>query len=161
MNKTTLVLGAVLAGGAALAGCSSSGSGGRAPDEFRVVRKAPLTIPPDYNLRPPAPGEARPQELKPADQARAALFGTDFGTQASDAEKLLVRKAGGEAVSPDIRAQVDYDSANLLHKKKDFADKVLTEDAPDAEDQEVVDNATGGDDVIVSRKKTGTKLPGL
>ena len=64
MNKPLMVLGAALAGSAILAGCSSNGSGGgsNAPDEFRVVRKAPLTIPPDYNLRPPAPGEARPQE---------------------------------------------------------------------------------------------------
>ena len=28
----------------------------RSPDEFTVVRKAPLSMPPDFNLRPPTPG---------------------------------------------------------------------------------------------------------
>ena len=32
------------------------------PDEFRVVTKAPLVLPPDYALRPPEPGKPRPQE---------------------------------------------------------------------------------------------------
>lgn len=161
MNKISLVLGAVVAGGAALTGCSSTSSGGSAPDEFRVVRKAPLTIPPDYNLRPPAPGEARPQELQPADQARAALFGTDFGRDASKGEVLLVRKAGGDATAPDIRGQVDYDAASLVHKDSEFSDKVMHEEGPAEEDQESVDNATGAADVVISRKKVSTKLPGL
>ena len=163
MNKPLMVLGAALAGSAILAGCSSNGSGGgsNAPDEFRVVRKAPLTIPPDYNLRPPASGEARPQELQPADQARAALFGTDFGANATKGEVLLVKKAGGDATPPDIRAQVDYDAANLVHKGTEFSDKVMTDATPDGEDQVVIDNATGGEDVIISRKKVSTKLPGL
>ena len=45
------------------------------PDEFRVVTKAPLVVPPDYALRPPAPGEPRPQELQPESAARTALLG--------------------------------------------------------------------------------------
>ena len=59
------MLGAALA---ALAGCSGTvqeklGLGKRAPDEFQVVRRAPLILPPDYSLRPPAarrsPGRRR------------------------------------------------------------------------------------------------------
>src|SRR3546814_10759236 len=34
----------------------------QSPDEFRVVSRAPLTLPPDYNLRPPAPGAPRRSE---------------------------------------------------------------------------------------------------
>jgi len=53
--------------GGSLAGCQSAaaalGMTKVVPDEFRVVTKAPLTVPPDYSLRPPAPGEPRPQEL--------------------------------------------------------------------------------------------------
>ena len=34
--------------------------GKRSPDEFAVVRRAPLILPPDYGLRPPRPGETGP-----------------------------------------------------------------------------------------------------
>ena len=44
-----------------------------------MVRKAPLTVPPEYNLRPPTPGSSRPQELSTESQARVAVFGLDVG----------------------------------------------------------------------------------
>ena len=161
MNKTTIALGAILAGGVAVTGCSSSGGGTRAPDEFRVVRKAPLTVPPDYNLRPPAPGAARPQELQPSDQARAALFGVDYGSAASEGERLLVGRAGGEAIDPTIRAQVDFDAANIVHKNEAFSDEVLSGAEPDEGEQEAIENATGGGEVMIERKRINSKLPGL
>lgn len=43
------------------------------PDEFAVESRAPLTIPPDYELRPPAPGASRPQEVTAAERARRAI----------------------------------------------------------------------------------------
>src|SRR5665213_82016 len=44
------------------------------PDEFAVVSRAPLAIPPDYSLRPPRIGALRPQEAAPVDQARQTVF---------------------------------------------------------------------------------------
>ena len=41
-----------------------------APDEFTVTTRAPLSMPPDYNLRPPRPGAPRPQEQSERQQAR-------------------------------------------------------------------------------------------
>ncbi|PHY12892.1 beta-barrel assembly machine subunit BamF, partial [Caulobacter sp. B11] len=74
---TLSVLAAVAA--TSLAGCQSAskalGMNKVVPDEFRVVTKAPLVVPPDYALRPPAPGEPRPQELQPESAARQALIG--------------------------------------------------------------------------------------
>ena len=32
------------------------------PDEYQVLRHAPLSMPPNFNLRPPAKGAERPQE---------------------------------------------------------------------------------------------------
>src|SRR3546814_3989738 len=46
----------------------------QSPDEFRVVSRAPLTLPPDYNLRPPEPGAPRPQVGTPSQQAERAVF---------------------------------------------------------------------------------------
>lgn len=81
MTRTArlVALAAVLAAGA-LSGCSqpvgeSLGLGRRAPDEFQVVRRAPLVLPPDYSLRPPQPGAAPAQEQDTAAQAEALLTG--------------------------------------------------------------------------------------
>jgi len=43
------------------------------PDEFAVESRAPLTIPPDFDLRPPQPGAARPQEATAAERARKVI----------------------------------------------------------------------------------------
>jgi hypothetical protein len=43
------------------------------PDEFAVESRAPLTMPPDFDLRPPKPGAARPQETSTAQKARDAI----------------------------------------------------------------------------------------
>jgi len=53
----------------------------KAPDEFAVVRNAPLSLPPDYNLRPPKPGEVGEGRLEQRDQARGLLVG-DGGARA-------------------------------------------------------------------------------
>src|ERR1700754_2865853 len=102
----------LLALAAVTAGCVAS----RTPDEFRVVRRAPRTVPPDYTLRPPAPGEARPQELLPDAQARVAVFGQELGANATQGEQLFVKAAGAGATHRSIRNQVDYDSAQILRK---------------------------------------------
>src|SRR5580704_16041823 len=44
-----------------------------APDEFTVVTRAPLSMPPDFTLRPPQPGAARPQEQSDRSLAESAL----------------------------------------------------------------------------------------
>lgn len=46
-----------------------------APDEFAVVRNAPLSLPPDFNLRPPRPGEVGDGRVEQRDQARSLLVG--------------------------------------------------------------------------------------
>ena len=61
----------------ALGGCGAfenfGGNKKVSPDEFKIVSHSPLTMPPNAELRPPRPGEPRPQEVTPADQAKEAL----------------------------------------------------------------------------------------
>src|SRR3569623_3370498 len=63
----------------AVAGCESTkemlGLTTRSPDEFQVVSRAPLSMPPDYSLRPPTPGAPRPQEGTVQDQAKGSVSG--------------------------------------------------------------------------------------
>ncbi len=120
---------AALAATGGLAGCQSTqkalGMSKVTPDEFRVVTKAPLVVPPDYALRPPAPGEPRPQELQPESAARNALLGQREGEQRSDGEKLLVAKAGADRADPLVRYVVDDEFGGIAHKEKTFADRVM------------------------------------
>mgnify|MGYP005856229123 CR=1 FL=1 len=64
--------------GLALAGCSGLGQAlglsKRPPDEFEVVAKQPLTVPPDFNLRPPADEELSLKDQNPREMAYRALF---------------------------------------------------------------------------------------
>jgi len=65
-----------------LGGCAQGsvqevlGMSKRAPDEFAVVKRAPLIVPPDFELRPPEPGAPRPNIGRTSDQARIALTGS-------------------------------------------------------------------------------------
>ena len=117
------------AGAALLSGCGTAsralGLERGAPDEFRVIARAPLTVPPDYGLRPPSPGEPRPQELQPESAARAALLGQRAAVQRSEAERLLATRAGGDRADPLIRYSVDDEFGDIAHKDRGFADFVM------------------------------------
>jgi len=65
------------------------------PDEFAVESRAPLTIPPDYDLRPPQAGAARPQEVSAADKARKAIDTAGPGEPGKQANAGLRVPAGG------------------------------------------------------------------
>jgi len=173
MNKTVTVL-AVLGMAAAASSCGSMsramGMQKSTPDEFRVVTRAPLTIPPDYALRPPRPGEPRPQELAPDQEARAALFGQDVGQNATEGERGLVSRAGAEAVYANVRDQVDFEGGNIVHRSQGFSDRVIAQGQPGASDglteeqrtaqTETVRRATGGGQVVIQRQEGEDKLPG-
>src|ERR1700748_2715130 len=62
----------------ALSGCDSlrnaAGLTKKSPDEFAVTTKAPLVIPPDFNLRPPLPGAPPSNTRDPSTNAEMALF---------------------------------------------------------------------------------------
>lgn len=178
MNKPITVL-AMLAAAAAASGCAgvqrAVGATRTAPDEFRVVTQAPLTLPPDYSLRPPRPGETRPEELQPSQDARAALFGQDIARGASQGERTLVTNAGAEAVDPNIRDAIDYESQSVVRRNEEFVNRVLAfggssaapaaplnaeEEAERLRRDEQVRRATGGGQVVIERNRGGFKLPG-
>src|SRR3954471_11538880 len=61
-----------------LSGCdtlrNAAGLTKKSPDEFAVTTKAPLVIPPDFNLRPPTPGAPPSNTRDPSTTAEMALF---------------------------------------------------------------------------------------
>ncbi|HZZ34165.1 MAG TPA: DUF3035 domain-containing protein [Caulobacteraceae bacterium] len=186
MSFNRVLTAAILIGAAGLAGCQSAskalGMSKITPDEFRVVTKAPLVLPPDYSLRPPAPGEPRPQELQPESAARAAVLGAREGLVRSDGEKFLVARAGAEKADPLIRYVVDDEFGDVAHKDKSFADFVMfwrkgqpSSPNPDAQaaattpapvdpsaETARIKGLTGDQPVVISRQRQAKlKLPGL
>lgn len=59
------------------------------PDEFAIESRAPLLMPPDYNLRPPQPGAARPQEPSAAERARRVVDTAGPGEPGRQATPVL------------------------------------------------------------------------
>ena len=138
----------------ALTGCDTikeqAGLSKRAPDEFTVVTKAPLVMPPDFSLRPPRPGSKRPQEVQPGDKARDVVLqstGTGRvgpadarlaaqasltasgrpaqGGEVSQSERSLLSKAGALESDPSIRETVNRETTQLAEKDSSFTDRLI------------------------------------
>ena len=113
----------------------------QSPDEFKVVARAPLSLPPDFSLRPPEPGAPRPQEGTTTDQARRAVFGTAQaeaaaaprpGTEGLSAgERSLLKAAGADGTDPNIRQLVNSE-ADALREDTDFLEALVFWREPDA-----------------------------
>jgi hypothetical protein len=128
---------AILALGlAALSGCSglrqSLGLDRYPPDEFQVVSRAPLELPPRFELPPPNPGTPRPQEMTPTLAAASTLFGgvpgrgTDgAGGGRTAGERTLLAQAGADAADPDIRTVVNREAVELAEAQEGFLDFLL------------------------------------
>lgn len=126
MKKTRFALYVSAVAAMALGGCASFGGGKAQPDEFKVLTKAPLVVPPEYNLLPPRPGELGPQDLRASEAARQALTGqTSREGVTSIGEQALIAKSNRGLIDPSIRAKLDIETGQLTTKSKSFADRIL------------------------------------
>jgi len=113
MRKTLISAIVLLAGGSLLAACGGGGLFNRErPDEFAVQRQAPLVVPPDFNLVPPAPGAPRPAEGTASQQALDAMFGGS--APRSSVETSALDRAG--TADPAIRSVVGDAGTNTVDK---------------------------------------------
>ncbi|SMQ69118.1 Beta-barrel assembly machine subunit BamF [Altererythrobacter xiamenensis] len=126
-NLKSLVL--ITATSAMLAGCGGGGFLNRErPDEFAVQRQAPLVVPPDFNLVPPAPGAPRPTEGTAAEQALEALFGGP--APRSGVETSALDRAGAADVG--IRSTIGDPETNTVAKGRVTRDIIA---APEGDGQ--------------------------
>jgi len=129
MRKTAPLF--LLAGAATLLTACGGGGGvfDRArPDEFAVQRQAPLVVPPDFTLTPPAPGAPRPAEGTASEQALEALFGGP--APRSRVEASVLDRAG--RADPSIRSQVGDTGTNTVAKGRITRDIIA---APEGDGQ--------------------------
>jgi Protein of unknown function (DUF3035) len=106
------------------------------PDEFSVVSRAPLSLPPDFQLRPPRPGAQRPQENTVQQQARQNIFragqtaadrdaGNLVAGNRSPAELALLRQAGAGESQPNIRQTVNAEASAEMAADDTLVSKIL------------------------------------
>ena len=153
------------------------------PDAFLTVSTAPLTVPPEYGLRPPAPGQPRPQELAPESAARQILLGQRQSITRTPAEQLFVAQAGADRADPLARYVIDDEFGDLAHKEENFASRLLfwRHDVPASQSATVSQTAAGSMTIdaaseyerlqaltggrsgitITPRRSVGFKIPGL
>ena len=145
-----------------------------APDEFQVTTRAPLSMPPDFNLRAPRPGASRPQELTQQQAAQAALApgtlnGQSNGAAAESPGQQAFVAAAGPTAPANIRTEVDREAA-VDTPSEGFTDKLMFWKSPptpgtavDAtrESARIRQNAAlgrdpeAGDTPIIQRKRQG------
>jgi hypothetical protein len=182
---TTNIFKIALLGGLALgvSGCESTretfGLNKQSPDEFAVVSRAPLSLPPDFTLRVPDPGAPRPQTGSTTDQARRILVGEDpnvvkrditEGTR-SRGQVALLSASGAQYADPEIRNTVDRETSIFISESEGVVDDLLfwqekpefgTVVDPAAEAKRIRDQQALGDNVaggaetpVIERKQKG------
>ena len=138
MTRSRCVLAALTLFSEFLVGCDSVrksfGGGKNAPDEFVVYKRPPLSLPPEYGLRPPAPGESRPHNVSPMDHAREAILWKNAARTAaspttvnagSPGLQALITRTGANKAEPGIRRLVNQESSVLADEDQIFVNKLI------------------------------------
>ena len=170
-----------------LGGCENAketiGLAKQAPDEFAVVTRAPLNIPPKFDLRPPKLGAKRPQKVTPTSKARTILLRKNSlrektektnaaiaSGRFSNGEIAFLQRAGALDADSSIRQIVNKESSvlaevgnGILRKvifwRKDEKSGVLVDAEKEAKRlRQVVaegEPVTKGETPVIVRKKKG------
>ncbi len=137
MDRNIIIMASLAVLALPLGGCSGTqeflGQSRQAPDEFAVYSRAPLSLPPNFALRPPVPGVTRPQTVAPRKAAKKAVLGpraiaatpTKGLAGASPGTMSLIRQTGGFKADPTIRATVNRETSIMAEEGKRFTDKMI------------------------------------
>jgi hypothetical protein len=126
-KKIALACAALLLLGACSTMKKELGVGRNSPDEFMVVKRAPLTMPPDYDLRPPMTGSVPPAS-EASTQAKVALMGEAAASntaQRQTADQTLLKKMGADRANPEIRAVISQENGYLALENRTLVDKLI------------------------------------
>jgi hypothetical protein len=129
--KRNLILAAGL-----VASLSACGGGGglfnRArPDEFAVSRQAPLVVPPDFALVPPAPGTPAAAAVDSRSEAMQAMFGGPAARSAGETAALTA--AGRANAAAGIRSSAGDPATEVVDKGSTTRDIIA---APEGDGQD-------------------------
>lgn len=150
-SRRWLVIGLLTTVAGLTAACSSDGLnqtfgfGRNAPDEFAVVPRAPLTVPPGISLPPPTAGVSEFGIGSASQRGEAVIFGAQTGgvviedgveveevvtfqeevVSITPGESALLSQAGAGNVQPGIRVVVEEESRDLVVADDRFIDSII------------------------------------
>ena len=101
------------------------------PDEFAVSRQAPLVIPPDYALVPPAPGTPAAASVDSSKAAMEAMFGGPAARSATESSALTA--AGRANAAAGIRSSAGDPATEVVEKGATTRDIIA---APEGDGQD-------------------------
>jgi hypothetical protein len=143
MNKTSLLdhavalgIAAVVAMGLSACGDSTNEALGLSeppppPNETGSLSQAPLSLPPEFHIRPTASGSPRPDETDVQDQAAAVVLGpnneqpTTMAVANSPGEAVFLNTVGVQEADPDIREKLGQDRGVLSTDDVGFVDALM------------------------------------
>ena len=113
-----------------ISGCGSElsdvlGTNKLPPDEFTILTKPPLIVPPEYNLRPPAEGEIRPNVQQPNRQLQSILFGQNQTDDFSSSEISLMTGSDVAESIPNIKEVLDSEMRDVEEVSSNLESQVL------------------------------------
>jgi hypothetical protein len=181
-SKKSALTGAVILLCFMITGCGGQnardiiGLGKRAPDEFRVVARPPLSVPPDFTLRPPSssPAASPLAATNAADrQARNVLTGSEASAAVSpvdtavgsvssyslesSADSLFLDNAGASAADPTIRAQLAED-LTVTPEEEASSDYLFDWLAPNEAEGEVLVDADAELERLQENERSGKSI---
>lgn len=143
---------------------------GEASASTSAAKGPPLSVPPDYSLRPPAGGGSSADNKQASQTARSRVFNAPVGQSpaaavgpgATSGERAFLKKlesSAGAQPTPQIRQQIEQESRSTGEQEKQLVDKLLTwREAPDSKAAQPGSGVTEKpvDDTSVSiRKRRG------
>ena len=118
-----------------LTGCGSElakvlGTDKLPPDEFTILTKPNLIIPPEYNLRPPAEGEVRPTPQQPSRELQALLFNnSNSADDFSQSEINLMTGADVAESIPNIKEVLDSEMRDVEEVNENLKTQIINSPA--------------------------------
>ena len=106
----------------------------RPPDEFTVYSRAPLSMPPDFAVRPPATASSASQAAAPREIARQAMTGgaaappaatEPLVASASPGLQEFLQRTGAGTAQSDIRAQINRETTILAEADQSFVERLM------------------------------------
>ena len=114
-----------------LAGCSQVrdelGLTRNSPDEFTVVKRAPLTLPPEYTLAPPGESSRLAVDNSTSNEARAVVFGSNDKARATadTGDAVFLQKIGADQADATIRTTIERENGMVTVENQSTIEKIF------------------------------------
>jgi hypothetical protein len=152
----------ILAGSALLLSACGSGTvkdtlglSRSAPDEYRVVSRPPLSMPPQFSIRPPSSSDTSPNQMTASQRAQSIVLGDADANGSLDADTAVVPVTTSDTQKSTSAGVSKADSQFLKNVGADQADPTVRDTLVEEKytKQEEKENESWWDSLTFSDKK--------